>query len=193
MRGFATVGLALLALGFSTEMSAQQPSAPNVSVTLANEPWILVLNLKDFAVKTNGPQPDGRVYLLAENQKTNVTLSVYLEKVKGQATAADCAENQKQRLEGKVAYKREKIETRESAGMAILEYTIPEVQGMPIQQRNLFACVPKDDVYVDVHLSKVLFKPQDEGLFAAVLNSISYIPKTTAGNKKFSPIPYGPQ
>ena len=184
MHRFAAAGLAVLALGISIEVWAQQKvGAPMVSVTFADEPWTLAFDVKDFAVKTNGLQPDGRAYLLAENQKANITLSVYLEKVSGTATAADCTENQKRRLEEKVEYKREKIETRESFGMAIVEYTIPEFSGAPVQQRNLFACLPKDDVYVDIHLSKVPFKPQDEALFTGVLSSAHFVPKIATGTK----------
>ena len=178
MRASVTAGLALSILGISTFLWSQGPKgAPKVGITLANEPWILAFDAKDFAIKNSELQPDGRAYLLAENQKTNVTLSVTLERVSGAATEADCDENQKQRLNEKVEYKREMVVTKKSSGMTILEFTIPEFQGVPVQQRNLFACLPKDDVYVDIHLSKVTFKPQDEKLFADVLDSAHFVPK----------------
>ena len=178
MRACARTGFAVLFLGVFTIMWAQQPkNVPKVSITLANEPWILAFDAKDFAVKNNELQPDGRAYLLAENQKTSVTLSVYLERVSGAATETDCDESQKQRLGEKVEYKREMVVTKKSAGMTIVEYTIPEFQGVPVQQRNLYACLPKDDVYADIHLSKVSFKPQDEKLFTDVLDSAHFIQK----------------
>ena len=67
--------------------------------------------------------------------------------------------------------------------MEIVEYTIPELNGVPVQLRNLFACMPKDDVYVDIHLSKVLFKSQDEQLFTAVLNSAHFVSKAATDTK----------
>jgi hypothetical protein len=176
MRRLRTVALLLAFLGCSIPAPAQEKSAPKLSVAIANEPWILAFDVKDFSIKTNGLQSDGRVYLLAENEKTMVTLSVYLERVQGTATASDCQNTQKARIGQKVEYTREKIETRQSAGMEIVEYTIPELSGLPIQQRNLFACLPKDDVYVDIHLSKPLFRPQDEQLFTAILNSVHLVP-----------------
>ena len=178
MRELARAGFVVPILGVFTYMWAQQSKgASKVSITLANESWVLVFDAKDFAVKINEIQPDGRAYLLAENQKTNVTLSVTLEKVSGSASEADCDETQKQRLSQKADYKREMVVTKKSAGMTILEYTIPELQGLPVQQRNLFACMPKDDVYVDIHLSKVTFKSQDEKLFTDVLDSAHFIEK----------------
>ena len=183
MRRQRLVGLLLLCLGFAPLICAQKVNAPKLEVTMANEAWTLAFDAKDFSVKANGPQPDGRVYLLAQNDKIMVTLSVYLERVQGTATASDCQDIQKARLDQKVDYTRQKIETRQSAGMEIVEYTIPEFSGAPIQQRNFFACLPKDDVYVDIHLSKVLFKPDDEKLFTAILNSAHFISKSAADTK----------
>ena len=112
-----------------------------------------------------------------------MNLSVYLEKVSGTATDADCDESQKQRLDEKVEFKRDMVVTKKLAGMTIVEYTIPEFNGVPVQQRNLFACLPKDDVYVDIHLSKVSFKSQDEKLFSDILDSAHFIQKSSSSAK----------
>jgi hypothetical protein len=69
------------------------------------------------------------------------------------------------------------VVSKKSSGMTILEFTIPEFQGVPVQQRNLFSCIPRDDVYVDIHLSKVAFKAQDEKLFDDVLGAARFVPK----------------
>jgi CRISPR/Cas system-associated protein endoribonuclease Cas2 len=185
MRRHDIIGLIflLLFLGFSTAALAQKANGAKLEVTMVNEPWTVGFDIKDFSVKENRLQPDGRVYLLAENEKTMVTLSVYLERVQGSASASGCQETQKARLDEKVEYRREKIETRQSADMEIVEYTIPEFGGVPVQQRNLFACLPKDDVYVDIHLSKVLFKPAEERLFTEILNSVHFLPKSAADTK----------
>jgi hypothetical protein len=184
MRVVKLAGGVLLTLGsLATTRAQPQATVPKASVTLANEPWILGFDVKDFSVKTNELQPDGRAYLRAENQKANIGLSVYLEKVEGQATAAGCAENQKRHLNEKADYKPEEIENRKYDVMAILEFTIPEFDSAPIQLRNLFACIPKDDVYVDIHLAKILFKPEDEALFHAVLTSVQFFPKSSPAAK----------
>jgi hypothetical protein len=80
MRQWPAVGLLFfVSLGFSTVICAQEENAPKLGVTMANEPWTLAFDVKGFSIKVNALQSDGRVYLLAENQKTNVTLSVYLK------------------------------------------------------------------------------------------------------------------
>lgn len=172
-----TLAVAAFFFGCAVTILAQSPSGSALQVTPPDEPWALALSVKDFKVEKNGSQPDGRVYLLATNNKTNVTLSVTLEKVEGDASLSDCRETQKERVEQPADYKRENVETRESNGMVILEYTIPEFQGAPVHQRNLFACIPKGDIYVDIHFSKILYKPEDEKLLSDLLNSAQFISK----------------
>jgi hypothetical protein len=170
-----SAGLALLYWGnLAAAQVTQQPANPKIEVGFPAKPWVLQFDVTGFKVTTNGVQPDGRAYLKAENQSLHLVLSVFLEKGSRQATDGGCKKNQKTRLAQNTDYKREKVETREVAGMEIVEFTIPEFLGAPVQQRNLFACLPKDDVYVDIHLSKVLFKPQEEELFNSVLNSASF-------------------
>lgn len=168
---------ALLLTGFLASAQAPQNSKDALSIALPSELWILVFDASGFKVERNGLQPDGRAYLLANNESTQVTLSVLLERVPGQATEDGCKENQKKRLAQNVDYKREDIQTKEANGMAIVEYTIPEFRGAPIQQRNLLACLAKDDAYVDIHLSKILFKPDQEELLNTVLNSAHFVDK----------------
>lgn len=180
MRRIRTVAAITLVLSsFWVAASAQKQSGkPSVSITLPSAPWTYEFDVKDFAIKVNEIQPDGRAYLDAESKKTDVILSVFLEQVGSPATAEGCADNQKKRMEQQSPFKREQVETRVADGMNIVEYTIPDYQGAPIQQRNLFACIAKDNVYVDVHLSKILFKPKDHALFDAVLSSAHFVPKT---------------
>ncbi|MGH9708795.1 MAG: hypothetical protein ACRD5R_18775 [Candidatus Acidiferrales bacterium] len=177
MRTAFGVAIALLIWGTPTtaQTPSQQTASPTMGVGLPSEPWTLVFDTAGFKVNSNGLQPDGRAYLLAENQSTGLTLSAYLEMVSGKATTDDCKKFQNDRLKQKVGYKREKVETRESAGMEILEFTIPEFEGLRVQQRNVFACIAKDNVYVDIHLSKTMFEPEQEQLFDTVLSSAHFV------------------
>jgi tetratricopeptide (TPR) repeat protein len=184
VKGFVFFGLILVLLCCTAAAhAARQGTASPLSMNFPGEPWALAVDAPGFKVSKNGMQPDGRDYLLASNPATNVELSIVLEKVQGAATADDCERNQKARLAQKVPYERTDIGTRETAGMMIFEFTIPEFSGAPVQQRNAFACIPKNDVYVDIHLSKIQFKPKEEALFDSVLASIHFVdqPGTNSG------------
>jgi tetratricopeptide (TPR) repeat protein len=183
-------GLALLCwVNLAAAQASQQPADPKIQVGFPDKPWVLQFDVTGFRVNTNAVQPDGRAYLKAADQSAHLILSVFLEKVSGQATEAGCKKNQKIRLAQNPGYKREKVETREVAGMVIVEFTIPEFSGAPVQQRSLFACLAKDDVYIDIHLSKVLFKPQEEELFTSVLSSAHFIDKSSSTSKPMDAAP----
>lgn len=176
MRKVSTAVLGVFVCGgLAVAQTPSTASGSKLSVELPGEPWALVFDAPGFKVNINGLQKDGRAYLEADNQSTGMALSVFLEKTSGKATEDECKTNQQRRLAQDVDYKREKIETKSQDGMAIVEYTIPRFQGVPVQQRNLFACLPKDDVYVDIHISKTLFKTGDEQPLNAVLNSAHFV------------------
>jgi tetratricopeptide (TPR) repeat protein len=175
MRTPLSVTLVLACSVHPADAQVAKQGDQKIELGLPGEPWRLNFDVDGFKTSSNGMKPDGRAYLMAENQSTKVVLSVFLEKVSGQATSEDCKRNQQARLAQNGGFKKEKIVTRQSEGMEIVEYTIPEAGGAPVQQRNVFACMPKDDVYIDIHLSKAVFRQQDRDLFDAVLKSAHFV------------------
>lgn len=155
--------------------SLQKQSGDALHVALPGEPWALTFDLPGFKVTQSGVEKDGRAYLMAENASSLMGLSVYLERTSGKATVDDCKRNQKERVTQKVPYKREKIETSESGDTQIVEYTVPDAAGVKIEQRSLFACIAKDDVYVDIHVSKAFFKPDEESLLHSLFESAHFV------------------
>ncbi len=59
--------------------------------------------------------------------------------------------------------------------MAVLEYMIPEFEGAKVNQKNLLGCLAKEDVYIDIHLSKLSFQPDDQAALDAILNSSKFV------------------
>src|SRR5450432_248710 len=177
------IALALLA---GSNLAAQDGATTSrFSVWLPATPWALEMEAPGFVVKRNEIQADGRRYFLAENDRTHLIASVFLEKMKGPAGPGECQRSLKDKekhnaslslngLKG-VAY-------RESAGMEILEFSLPEFNGVPANQKNIFACLIKDDVFVDIHVSKILFKAADQPGLDALLQSFHFAAKepTTA-------------
>jgi len=68
----------------------------------------------------------------------------------------------------------------EKNGMDILEYLLPEVKGAPIKQHNIFACLIKNNVFVDIHISKSLYTPADQPTLDQVLSSFRFVDKASA-------------
>jgi hypothetical protein len=58
--------------------------------------------------------------------------------------------------------------------MALVRAMIEEMDGRPVRQQNVHAHLFRDGVCVELHLSKVLYAPEDEGLFEAVLRTVRF-------------------
>ena len=61
---------------------AQEPKPPRGRLSLPTKNWSVALDLSGFTVKTVETKPDGRRYMIAQNETTNVVVSLTLEQVK---------------------------------------------------------------------------------------------------------------
>lgn len=153
---------------------AQDTAVNKLSVWLPDKAWALDLDSSGFVITRNEIQSGGHRYFMAHNPATNVVLSVFLERGKD-PTSAECKHGLEQRAHGKSPFNRKKIAFREVGPLQIMEYSVLEVEGQPVNQRNLFACMFKEDVYVDIHLSKMFFKTADQPLVDALLQGIHFV------------------
>jgi tetratricopeptide (TPR) repeat protein len=178
----------LLSTGAADAQDA--PVSPKFDVWLPGKPWALELDGAGFTTRSNEIQPDGRRYFLVENTKTRAVVSVYLEALQAPAQPGEC----KHSLEGKM--KRNSslasgalrgVIYRESGEMQILEFTLPELDGVPTSQKNIFGCLIKDHVFVDIHISKIFFKAADQLLFDVLLQSVHFVPREATT----TPVPAG--
>src|SRR5271167_2506754 len=71
---------------------AQQPKPLSGRVSLPTKDWGVVLTLPGFAVRTIEAKPDGRRYMVAENETNKVVVSLTLEEASG-APASSCRES----------------------------------------------------------------------------------------------------
>ncbi|HEY7338488.1 MAG TPA: hypothetical protein VH639_26615 [Bryobacteraceae bacterium] len=171
-----SLSAALLAALASMQVHAQaQKKLEPLRAGFQNRPWVLQMDAPGFVVKENGTKADGRRYLLAESDSSGSALSITLESVTGRADLDGC----RQELHGRTApggpFKLAQIKESQIGGMAVLEYMIPVANGAPVNQKNLFACLAKDDVYADIHISKIDFKEKDELLLNAILSSARFV------------------
>jgi len=150
---------------------AQQPKPLRGRLSLATKDWGVLLDLPGFTVKIVETKPDGRRYMVAENETTNVVVSLTLEAVKAGARASSCRKS----LEEKTKITEVKIRDvrfSRTDDFDVMWYVVPEFKGQPVKQESLFACQFYDNTYIDLHVSKVNYIPADEPLFAAVLQSM---------------------
>jgi tetratricopeptide (TPR) repeat protein len=143
-------------------------------VNLQDKTWVLQMAAPGFVVTQNGTQPDGRRYVLATSEASNLALSITLERVAGKATLDGCRDVFRGRTAPGTPFKLADISESQIGDMAVLEYLIPVANNVPVKQKNLFGCLAKDDVYADIHLSKAGFKDDDEPALRAILTSAKF-------------------
>jgi tetratricopeptide (TPR) repeat protein len=164
-------------------LCAQDPAQTRASIWLPAQPWALEVQVEGFSVEKNDVQPDGRRYFLAENKATKMVASVYLEAMSGAPGADECQRSlheKEARFSPLATHGLKDVEYSEKDGMSVLEYLIPEVKGAPINQFNVFACLVKGNVFVDIHISKALYTAADKPTFDTVLASFRFVDKAPA-------------
>jgi len=136
----------------------------------------LSIDLTGFKIDSDHVKPDGRRYLMASNPSTGLHASVTLEKVDGQASVKGCVEHLQQLQKGPFASRGQEVSLNTANAVPTLEYTLAEFQGVRLDQKNLYACLAQDNVYADIHLSKVQYMKSDAPLFQSILKTVQLVP-----------------
>jgi tetratricopeptide (TPR) repeat protein len=159
------------------------PASQTSDVWLPGKAWALQLDSAGFTTRDNEIQPDGRRYFLAENVRTRIVVSVFLEAAKAPVQPEDCKHSLEEKAKSNASLASTKlkgIDYRTSGDFQILEFTLPQLDGVPKNQKNILGCLIKEDVFVDIHISKLFFRASDQPLFDALLQSIRFVPRDGA-------------
>jgi len=178
MKLSAALILLCLATGRATHAQPNGQTSKDqksLRVALPGKPWALQIETSDFAIESNEIKPDGRAFLLANDTPRNFTLTVTLQQVRELATLDGCRQAFEDRMASYENLKPVDVKQWQNAEMVILEFVFPEVSGIPVQQKNVFACLVNGDVYAEIHLSKVRFQADEAPLFSSLLNATHFV------------------
>ena len=145
-----------------------------VQLSLPDKTWSLDINLPDFKIEKASFNKDatGRM-LYAINPRTGIIISIFLEKAAFAGNNKVCREYYWARAQ-KSPFQKDDIKFSEAGNMALVEYITKMHQGTVVNQKNVNAYMSKDDVWIDIHLSKANFKPHEEELFKTILNTVRF-------------------
>jgi hypothetical protein len=165
--------LCLLLASVACGVSRAQDVKQSLSVAYPGKTWEVRIDSPGFVVQANEQQPAGRQYLLASDTTSGLVLSVMLEATGGPADASTCADSLKHRVDSFAKLGPVDVKASEVKSMAAIEFMFPVVSGVPIRQKNFWVCTARENVFIDLHLSKVQFHASDESLFMDVVNQFS--------------------
>lgn len=163
----------------TTSPTPRASSSPTV-VAFPNTPGGLSLTLPGFHMDADEMKADGRRYFMATHPPSGLVVSVTLERVPAPASRQGCIEHLARLKVGPFVVRGHDVRFDTTSARPRLEYTIAETQGVRVEQKNVRTCIAQDNIYGDIHLSKVQYRAVDAPLFDAVLDSIAVLEQSSA-------------
>jgi hypothetical protein len=158
-------------------VSAGALQEKRMEFTLPQVPWTLTIPADDFQMAQKQLKQDGvGAYFYLIDEKQGLNLSMYIEPVKDCKDSKSCR-NMVWKMGNPAWVNPQNVVQSELGDVSFVEFLIPSFQGMPVQQQNMYAEFVVDGFWVDLHLSKVLYKPEDHKLFERIIKSIKFEPK----------------
>jgi tetratricopeptide (TPR) repeat protein len=150
---------------------------PPTFVTWPEKGLGLSIDLTGFKKDIDQVKPDGRRYLTASHSKTGLNVAITLEKVPTQASAQGCREQLQLIQKGPLVTHGQDIKLNAAGDVPTLEYILRKFRGVRLDQKNIYACIAQDNVYADVHFSKMQYTTADAPLFQSILKTIRLQPE----------------
>ena len=176
MKKLTTVIAALLLLSFVATAATSQEK--RLEFTLAEAPWTLTIPADNFKLAEKKMRDDGvGAYFYLTDEKQDINLSMFIEPVKDCRDSRSCRD-MIWKLGNPEWVNPQNVMQSQIGSISTLELMVPKFQGMEIKQQNVYAEFVVAGFWVDMHLSKVLYKPEDHKLFERIVSSVKFEPKT---------------
>src|SRR5262249_32191300 len=171
--------LLLVLLTPSTHSGSQQPEGSAVRLTVPKAPWTVVISGEAPVLRTQEIGSDGgRGYFMLTDEKTEMNASLFIEPADKCKSSRECRDMVWKA--GNPSWGTPKnVKLSELGEISLLEFMVPEYQGQPVRQQNMYAEFVREGYWVDLHLSKVLYKDEDRLLFERIVKSVKFEPKQT--------------
>ena|ERR1043165_1410088 len=156
---------------------AESVQEKRLEFTIAEAPWTLTIPKDNFQLAEKKMRDDGQAaYFYLVDEKQDINLSMYIEPVKDCKNSKSCRDMIWKLGNPEWVNPKNVVQT-EIGDVSVLELMVPKFQGMDIQQQNVYAEFVVDGFWVDLHLSKVLYKPEEHQLFERIIKSVKFEPK----------------
>lgn len=162
---------------------ASETDSDILRLVLPGQSWALEMDFKYFKIQDQGflPELKGRM-MLANNEETGLIFSAFLAPAERHLTSEEYRDMNFRKLENS-PFKPSNIKTYKKGDWAFVEYFINDYKEVKnVNQKNIHVYIIKGDVWIDLHLSKAVFKEKDAKIFNNFLDSIklkdNYIPSS---------------
>lgn len=147
-------------------------STNSLYLTTPGSSWSLEIGAPGLKLEERELSPDGTAArLMAENKTAGIILSAFLEKAPHPGDAKQCREYYWAKAQ-KSPMKKDDIKMSVSGSVALVEYMVKQYQGVQVNQKNINAYLANKGYWMDVHISKGDFKPEDEAQLRAMIKDV---------------------
>jgi hypothetical protein len=177
----------LILRAFTQSSYSQQPEASSMTFTIPKAPWTMFMSGEALVLNSKETKPEGsRGYFMLTDEKAKVFASLFIEPVDECKTSKECRDFVWK--SGNPSWKNpQKVRLSEMGDISILELLVPEFQGQQIRQQNMYAEFVVEGYWVDLHLSKVLYKDQDRVQFERMVRSVRFELKKDVAEQQAHP------
>lgn len=160
-----------------TLLMARAVDNKRIGMTVPAAPWTLTLPGDNLAIEQQEIKPDGRYgYFLIADGKNHLTISLFIEPAVKCKTSKECRDMVWKA--GNPSWENpQNVILSEIGDVSFFEFFMASYQSMPVQQQNMYAEFVVDGFWVDLHISKTLYKPKEHELFERLVKSIKFEPK----------------
>jgi len=153
----------------------QQPNLSRAQISIPGVKGVLQLDVGPTTWEAQ-VRPDGKeTQMRAMDRQDHLLITAFLQKVTFPASAEKCRDEWWAGTEKGLRNRRVNLsglQKTSTAAVARVEYVIPEVQGKKLQMKEIHAYLGSRDLCAEIHMSKVLFQPEDQKLFEEVLATV---------------------
>ncbi|HVZ42042.1 MAG TPA: hypothetical protein VHI13_22375 [Candidatus Kapabacteria bacterium] len=149
-----------------------------ISISVPKAPWYLGFKASGFQLKEKKESKNGEAaYYFFVDEASGMNLSFFVEPAAEFNDAKQYRDMAWEKSRGQFGEPTDVVKS-DMQGCATIAYTLEEVRGIRLNQRNVNAHFVKDGFWIDAHLSRVAFEKSEQPLFDALVNSLTFTPKT---------------
>ena len=115
-------------------------------------------------------------YFLLTDTKNDMTISLFIEPAVKCKSSKECRD-MVWKMSNPSWENPQKVVLSENGDVSVVEFFMASYRSMPVQQQNMYAELVVDGFWIDLHISKTLYKAKEHELFERLVTSVKFEPK----------------
>ena len=138
--------------------------------------WKVEVSLPKFTIRQDSLSADGRSRkLTADIAGEGYMLSINIVPAStSRVSSKDLRDVAAERLKAGATTSGTDFKASEYKSTPIFEYITREIKSQPLNQKHFYAYISRDNIWIDIHLSKASYQQGDEKVFHTILNTLRF-------------------